>query len=227
VIVGVGAVMVKDTPLETTPPEETVTVAVPAVAIRLAGAPAVNWVALPKVVLSAAPFHCTTAPETKPVPLTVSVNAAPPAAAVFGFSDVIVGGGAVMVKDAPFETVPPEETVTVAVPAAAIKLAGTAAVNCVALPKVVVRVAPFHRTTAPEAKPVPLTISVNAAPPATAVFGFSDVMAGGVEELTTNVTITVTEAAPDADMEMLPVYVLGFKPQNTDTPMAPGVVPLD
>jgi hypothetical protein len=70
--------------------------------------------------------------------------------------------------------------VTWAVPAAAMSLAGMAAVTCVALTKVVVRAAPFQLTVAPETKLLPLTVSVNAAPLAVAVFGESEVRAGGV-----------------------------------------------
>ena len=67
----------KPTPPEVTAPGfTTVTVAMPAEAIRAAETEAVSCVALTKVVASAVPFHCTTAPEMKPVPFTVSVNAA-------------------------------------------------------------------------------------------------------------------------------------------------------
>jgi hypothetical protein len=52
---------------------------------------AFNCVAPTKVVPSAAPFHCTTAPEAKAVPFTVIVNAGPPAAVEDGLNDVIVG----------------------------------------------------------------------------------------------------------------------------------------
>jgi hypothetical protein len=48
----------------------------------------------------------------------------------------------------------------------------------VLLTKVVVRGLPFQRTTALLTKPVPLTVSVNAVPPAVALVGESDVSAG-------------------------------------------------
>ena len=61
-------------------------------------------------------------------------------------------------------------------------LAGTCAVRAVVSPKFtvgfVVRLAPFHRTTEPWSKVVPLTVSVNAAPPAVALEGKSPVITG-------------------------------------------------
>jgi hypothetical protein len=88
VILSVG-VTVKGRPFEVTSPSTTVIVAVPGLAIRLAATWAVNCAALPKAVGSAAPFHCTTAPEAKHAPFTVSVNAAPPAVAELGLSELI------------------------------------------------------------------------------------------------------------------------------------------
>src|SRR5580658_6611325 len=63
---------------------DTVTAAVPAGAIRLAPTLAVSCVALTKVVGRAAPIHSTSAEDAKLDPFTVSVNAAPPAAAEDG-----------------------------------------------------------------------------------------------------------------------------------------------
>lgn len=62
-------------------------------------------------------------------------------------------------------------TVTEAVPAAATSLTGTAAVNCVALPNVVVSATPFHFTAEVLMKFVPVRVSVKAAPPAVAETG--------------------------------------------------------
>ena len=76
----------------------TVTVAVPAVAISAAVIAAVNCVALTNVVVLAAPLNFTTDVDTKPVPFTVSVKAAPPAVALVGESEVTVGAGLLMVK---------------------------------------------------------------------------------------------------------------------------------
>lgn len=70
------------------------------------------------------------------------------------------------------------KTVTLAAPAAAMSVAGIAAVNCVALVKVVVRLFPFQRTVAPLTKFAPVTVSVKPWPPATAELGFKPVSIG-------------------------------------------------
>ena len=64
----------------------TVTEAVPAVAMFAAGTVAVSCELLTKVVVSGMPFQLTVAPETKPVPLTVSVKSGPPGATAEGTS---------------------------------------------------------------------------------------------------------------------------------------------
>jgi hypothetical protein len=69
-------------------------------------------------------------------------------------------------------------TVTAAVTPEAMAAAGMAAVNCVALTNVVVRGAPPKLTIEAATKFVPLIVSVNAAPPATALFGMIVVIAG-------------------------------------------------
>ena len=76
----------------------TVTVAVPAVAISAAVIAAVNCVARTKVVVLAAPLNFTTDVDTKPVPFTVRVKAAPPAVALAGEREVSVGAGLLMVN---------------------------------------------------------------------------------------------------------------------------------
>jgi hypothetical protein len=133
------------------------------------------------VVVRPVPFHCTVDPETKFVPVTVSVKAAPPAVALEGESEAAVGMGLLMVKVRALDVPPPGEgltAVTEGVPAVAISLAEIAAVNCVALTKVVVRALPFHCTVAPETKFVPVTVSVKAAPPAVALEGESALRVG-------------------------------------------------
>ena len=102
--VSVGAetgLMVNDRVPDVPPPGAgfvTVTVAVPAVAISAAVIAAVNCVALTNVVVLAAPLNFTTEVDTKPVPLTVRVKAAPPAVALVGEREVAVGAGLLMVK---------------------------------------------------------------------------------------------------------------------------------
>jgi len=76
----------------------TVTVAVPAVAISAAVIAAVNCVALTNVVVLAAPLNFTADVDSKPVPFTVRVKAAPPAVVLVGESEVVVGAGLLMVK---------------------------------------------------------------------------------------------------------------------------------
>jgi len=110
---------------------------------------AVNWVELTNEVVRAAPSHCTVAPETKLLPFTVRVNAAPPATAVAGLSEETAGTGfgltgALIVKDDAVEVLPLLNTVIWAVPALATSVAGMLAVNCVALTTVVLRALPFH-----------------------------------------------------------------------------------
>src|ERR1700753_969709 len=105
--------MVKVTELLVPPPGVgfvTVTAGVPAVATSAAAIEAVRCVALTKVVVFAAPPNFTVEWAMKFVPLTVSVNAAEPAAMVDGESVVIVGTGlfaAVMVKVTELDVPPP------------------------------------------------------------------------------------------------------------------------
>ncbi|MBZ5564257.1 MAG: hypothetical protein LAP13_17770 [Acidobacteriia bacterium] len=83
----VAVVTVKNATFDVPPPGaglSTVTEGVLAVAISAAGTVAVNCEPLMNWVASALPSHCTTEPETKPVPFTVSVKLGPPGAAAVG-----------------------------------------------------------------------------------------------------------------------------------------------
>jgi len=71
----------------------TVTSAAPTVAISAAEMAAVSRYEPTYVVARAAPFHITVELAWKPVPYTVSVNAAPPLVALAGLSAVMVGAG--------------------------------------------------------------------------------------------------------------------------------------
>src|SRR5207302_1964567 len=119
----------------------------------------------------------------KPEPLTVRVNSGPPAGVELGLSPLIAGGkaaGAVMLKgNAADDTPSGFTTVTFTAPALPIKPAGTVARSCVALPETVESGERFQCTLAPCAKPEPLTVRVNCAPPAGAVLGSSPLIAGG------------------------------------------------
>lgn len=144
-----------------------------------------------KVVERAEPFHCTVAPELKPVPFTVSVNAELPAATLLGLRLLRVGPETTA-KFMLFEVTPPDRTVTETALGLAIRFAGTEAVSCVALTIVVASAVPFHWTTAPDANPVPFTVRVKAAPPAEVVFGLNEVTAGPI----TMVKLTEFEFTP-------------------------------
>src|SRR4029450_819121 len=85
--------------------------------------------------------------------------------------------------------------VTFAVLIVAMSLAGIAAFNCVSLTKLVVRSAPFQRTTEFETKPVPFTVSVKAGLPAPVKFGLRVVIAGTGFPLVI-VNITAFEVPP-------------------------------
>jgi hypothetical protein len=92
----------------------------------VAATAAVNCVALTNVVTSADPFHWIVDPVTNPVPFTVKVNAGPPTVTEFGLK--LVMANPLMVKLVPDDVPPPGFiTVTVAVPAVEIWLAGTVA----------------------------------------------------------------------------------------------------
>jgi hypothetical protein len=98
-----------------------------------------------------------------------------------GFSEVSVGTGLLIVKVSGPDAPPPGaglETATDAVPAVAMSAAVVAAVRLVADAKVVGRALPFHSTVEDETKFEPVTVSVNAGPPAVAVLGVNELIAG-------------------------------------------------
>lgn len=151
----------------------TVMLADPAAAILEAGTWAVSWVALTKPVTSGEPFHCMMAPETKPLPLTVSEKAGLPATTLAVESEVRVGAAAArIVKARALEAaLPVLRTVMLADPAAAILEAATWAVSWVVLMKVVGRSALFQVTMELATKLLPVTVRVNAGPLAVVVAG--------------------------------------------------------
>ena len=185
-VVGAGilGLMVNVAAGEEPPPGDgfwTTTLAVPAEAMSLAEIEAVTWVALTNCVVRSAPFHHTVELLINPVPFTVNVKAAPPAVAELGLKLVMAGVGLLIVKVCALEVPPPGAgvtTVTEAVPAVAMSVAGMAAVSCVALTKVVVRAFPFQFTVEFAVKLFPLTVRVNAAPPAIAAFGLIELVVG-------------------------------------------------
>jgi hypothetical protein len=135
---------------------------------------AVNWLAFTNVVVRLLPLTRTTEPEMNLLPFNVKVNAALPAVTLVGVILVKVGCGLLTVRVTAVDVPPPGEglnTVTEMVPAEAMSLAGIAAVSWVLLLNVVLRFEPFTRTTDPDTKLVPFTVSVNAALPAVTVLG--------------------------------------------------------
>ena len=70
----------------------TVTEAVLAIAMSVPLIVAVNWRPLMKFVVRGLPFQSTVAPETNPVPFTVSVNPGPPGAALAGTTGSLIKG---------------------------------------------------------------------------------------------------------------------------------------
>ena len=69
-------------------------------------------------------------------------------------------------------------TVMLAVPCAAMSVAGMVAVSCALLTNVVVRLDPFHVTVDPETKFDPFTVRVKPCPPATMELGLRLVRPG-------------------------------------------------
>lgn len=133
---------------------DTETESVPAAAISEAAIAAVNCVELTYVVARACPFQFTVeTPEAKSVPVTVKENAEPPALALVGLTDVIVGAGlltGLMKNVVPADDPPPGAgftTVMSADPGIATRLAGTCAANwLVVVFSVVANGVPFQST---------------------------------------------------------------------------------
>jgi xanthosine utilization system XapX-like protein len=185
VIVGTGLFTVNVDPADVPPPGAgfvTVTEGMPATAMSAAVIAAVICVELTKVVVLAAPLKFTAEVGKKFVPFTVNVKAAPPAVALDGDSDVIVAVG-LFIVNVWFPDVPPPgaglKTDTFTVPPVAISVAGTVTCSCVAVCEVGVScgLAP-KLTSEPAMKFVPVSVRVNAAPPAVALVGLIEVSVG-------------------------------------------------
>ena len=170
-----AAVIVNVTAFEFKLFDATLICAVPGLAMRSESTGACNSVELTKLVASAAPFHNTSAPELNTAPFTVNVNPLLPAVMLVGEIDELDG---VTVKFTEFDVTPLAATVTGAVPDAVSKFAGTLAVSFVALTNVVATDVPLNCTTASLSNPLPLTVSVNAAP-AGALVGLKLEITGG------------------------------------------------
>jgi hypothetical protein len=153
----------------------------PADAISAGLITAANCVALTNVVARALPLKSTVAPLTNSVPFTSTFNGEL-IVSLDGESDVIAGIGPPIDEKVAAVDVPPPGlgllTVTICSPVAAMSVARIAAVTCVPLTNVVVRGEELKFTTEVGTKPVPFTVSVNAAPPAIAFDGEMVAIAG-------------------------------------------------
>ena len=115
------------------------------------------------------------------LPLTRTVVFGAPAMTAAGFKVMAPGAGLLMAKFAVPERPPPGaglKTLSAAEPALAMSATVIGTVNCEAETKVVTRSAPLNLTTEPLIKLLPLSASVNAAPPAIALSGVSIAIAG-------------------------------------------------
>jgi len=152
------------------------------------------------------------------VPLMVSVKVCAPAIIELGVKLVIVGLGGLTVNAVPAEDPPELVAIMLAVPAAAIRLAGTDAVICVALIYVVVSEAPPQLAVEVEVKFAPLMVRVKAAPPAIVADGLKLEMVGGRVML-----VTAAKAVPLAVPELVirPEMVGGGLPETADLLVVP------
>jgi len=128
------------------------------------------------ITVRAWPPTVAVAPAAKPAPVAVSVKAPLPAVTLAGLRLLMLGVGftSATVSGRAADVPPPGagvNTVMLGVPAAAISLAGMAAVSRVDETNVVVRPAPLTWTTEPLVKLEPAAVRVKAAPPADAAVG--------------------------------------------------------
>ena len=191
---GGGEFTVSVTAFDEAPPGfATVTCTGPACVRSVAGSAAWTSVELTKVAARVVPFTTTLAPVRKPVPVTVKTNGVPTFTLV-GEILVMVGRGAVIVRVTLLDAAPPAfAAVICADPGCVIMLAGTAAVSCLALTKVVVKAVLLNDTVAPARKFVPVTVRVKAAPPDVTVDGERLVIVGAGGAI---VSATALDAAP-------------------------------
>ena len=107
----------------------------------------------------------------------VRVKVGDPATMAFGLREVAVGTGLMMVTVSGVDVPPPGvglETVTEAVPVAAMSAAVILACRLVLEMKVVGRLAEFHSMVEEETKLEPVTVKVKAGPPAMTVAGLRE-----------------------------------------------------
>jgi hypothetical protein len=142
---------------------------------------------------------------------------------------VSVGGGETVKGRELDKLFPGLATVTLAVPAVAMSLAGIEAVNCVPLTKVVERPEAFHLTVESFTKLEPFTVRVKAGPPELAEVGLILVSAGTTAAIASvnclvavpaplSLTRIVNEEFPGADGVPLrtPVEPASARPAGSD-----------
>lgn len=128
---------------EGTPPAVTKTLTLPGVRTSLAGICTTTCVADTEVGTSVMLLNDTEVTDARLLPVMVSGNDVEPAVTELGFSGAVMLGGGLTVNLA-VGAILPVTAVTVTVPAVAMSLAGTLAVNCEDETKVVGSGAPFH-----------------------------------------------------------------------------------
>jgi hypothetical protein len=211
---------------------KTLTAREPAVARSVLVIVARSWEVLTKVVVRLAPFQRTTEVLAKPLPLTVRVRAALPATALDGDRLLMAGtggvaGAVVMVKVRLPEVPPPGagvKTLTAREPAVARSVLVIVARSWEVLTKVVVRLAPFQRTTEVLAKPLPLTVSVSPLLPATALLGDRLLTVGTTAGAERALKVAVTVVEVFTVRVQVPVPEQGpLQPANVD-PVAAAAV---
>jgi hypothetical protein len=156
VSVGAPAFTVNVTPLLFSPPDVTVTVSPPVDALAATWNVAVICVALTTTALltvTPLPLTFTVEPAPKFVPVSVTGTLVP-CTPLLGLTEVSVGAPAFTVNVTPLLFSPPDVTVTVSAPVAALAAIWNVAVICVAL----------TTTTLLTVTPLPLTFTVEPAP---------------------------------------------------------------
>jgi hypothetical protein len=140
-----------------------------------------SFVPFTYVVIRGLPFQRTTESVTNPEPVTVRVNASPPAFTWTGETEVNAGIP-LSIGRLSDEDVPPPgaglKTATRAAPADVISPVPNDTVKVVALTKVVVRVEELNVATELGTNPVPVSVRVKAGPPAVSSDGESDFKTG-------------------------------------------------
>src|SRR5215472_5635813 len=166
-----------------------------------------------KVVVRGLPLNWIVEELTKFAPLTVSVNAAPPATVELGFKDAIDGIGLLTEKavelDCGDEPPPGAGFMTVTLVATPLAMSEAGTVTCSSVPEmkaaaclgdlgtgILDSVLPLNCTVEAGTNPVPMMVKVNAGLPAVTEFGLKFVTAGTGLLI---VKVKPEEVPPDAD----------------------------